>query len=123
LDNTISFEKGNTLLRIISRLSYRQFVILAYIQKTKLLNTDRWLISFTRRKELREYQDFYSEIMDLYNQQLLQQPGPNISMSPNALKLSPLGRVFFKLAEIDTIDINDKTIVEDTIAIINKHTE
>jgi len=62
-DDTISFEKGNTLLRILEQLSYRQIAILAYFAGIESLNADRWMISFKDKSELGIYQDFYSELM------------------------------------------------------------
>jgi hypothetical protein len=120
LDSSISFEKGNTLLRIIEQLSYRQLVILAYFRRVKVLNTNKWSTSFPRIEALGEFQDFYSELMGLYNQQLLQQPGPGIGLAINSMKLSPLGVILFNLLELDNIDGVDEELVVKTIEKINK---
>lgn len=118
LDNSISFEKGNTLLRIIEQLSYRQIVILSYFEEVDKLDTEKWKISFARIKELGKYQDFYSDIMDLYNQQILQEPN-SVSMGVKSLILSPLGKVLCGLLDIHNVDSQDKHIVKDTVQNIN----
>jgi hypothetical protein len=117
-DGTISFEKGNTLLRILEQLSYRQIAILAYFAGIESLNTDRWMISFKDNSELGGYQDFYSELMNLYNQQLLQQTGGGISMSASTMGISPLGRTLCKLIDIEEVDVKGKTEVQNTIELI-----
>lgn len=117
-DSTISFEKGNTLLRILEQLSYRQIAILAYINGIEYLNTDRWMISFKDKSELGAYQDFYSELMDLYNQQLLQQTGGGISMSVSSMGISPLGKSMCNLINIENVEIEDKREVQNTIEMI-----
>ena len=117
-DSTISFEKGNTLLRILEQLSYRQIAILSYIDGIEYLNTDRWMISFKDTSELGTYQDFYSELMDLYNQQLLQQTGGGISMSVSSLGISPLGKSMCNLINIENVEIEDKREVQNTIEMI-----
>ena len=114
-DDTTSFEKGNTLLRILEQLSYRQIAILAYFSEIESLSTERWMISFKDNIELGDCQDFYSELMDLYNQQLLQQTGGGISMSVSSLGISPLGKTMCKLIDIEHVDSADKTAVIDTI--------
>jgi len=120
LNESISFEKGNTLLRIIEQLSFRQIVILGYFGHFETLSTKRWMISFARKAELGNYQDFYAELIDLYNKQLLQQGGPGISMSIDSLKLSPLGNELNKLLNIEEIEHIDINIIEDTIKDIEK---
>jgi hypothetical protein len=117
-DDTISFEKGNTLLRILEQLSYRQIAILAYINEIESLNTDRWMISFKDKSELGVHQDFYSELMDLYNQQLLQQTGGGISMSVGSMGISPLGKTMCTLIDIENVDADDKKEVQNTIEMI-----
>ncbi|MGD9929256.1 MAG: hypothetical protein AB7U05_04490 [Mangrovibacterium sp.] len=114
-DSSISFEKGNALLRILEQLSYRQIAILSYFSKIDNLSTERWMISFKDKEELGEYQDFYFELMDIYNKQLLQQTGNGISMSVSSLGISPLGKTMCNLIGIDEIDEDDKLKVAKTI--------
>jgi len=118
LDDTISFEKGNTLLRILEQLSYRQVAILAYFAGIESLSTDRWMISFKDKSELGEFQDFYSELINLYNQQLLQQWGGGISMSVSSMGISPLGMTMCNLINSEEVDIKDVTEVQKTIELI-----
>jgi nucleoid DNA-binding protein len=118
LDSTVSFERGNTLLRILEQLSYRQIAILAYFGGIESLNTDRWMISFKDKSELGEYQDFYSELINLYNQQLLQQWGGGISMSVGSMGISPLGMTMYNLINGEEVDIKDVTEVQKTIELI-----
>ncbi len=120
LDVTISFERGNTLLRILERLSYRQIVILSHFNTIDTLNIERWMISFSRIEALGKFQDFYSEIMDLYNSQLLQQPGDGISMGISGLKLSSLGSTICELLEVNEIDTGDLSSVITAIDSINE---
>lgn len=115
LDSTVSFEKGNTLLRILEQLSYRQIVILAYIAGIESLNTERWMISFKDKSELGEHQDFYSELLNLYNQQLLQQWSGGITMSVGSLGISPLGMTMYILINGEEVDVTDITKVQETI--------
>jgi len=114
-DNSINFEKGNTLLRILEQLSYRQIIILAYFSEIDSLSTERWMISFKDKKELGEYQDFYSELLDLYNKQLIQQTGGGISMSISSLGISPLGKTLCNLINIEEILEEDKLKIKEII--------
>ena len=121
LNESISFEKGNTLLKIIEQLSYRQLVVLAYFETIESLNLNNWMISFTRKEELGINQDFYSELMDLYNRQLLQQAGNGISMSITALKISPFGTTMYWLLNLNEINIDESNSIQETINEINKY--
>jgi len=117
-DDSISFEKGNTILRILEQLSYRQITILAYFSKIESLRTDRWMISFKDKSDLGQYQDFYSELMDIYNKQLLQQTGGGISMGVDSLGISPLGKTMCDLIDIEEIYEEDRNEVPKTIELI-----
>lgn len=119
-DESISFEKGNTLLRILEQLSYRQISILAYFEGIDTINTERWEVSFKDKSELGIYQDFYSELMNLYSQKLLQQSGNGISMSASSLKISPFGKTMCALLETRDLDTEDKKLIQTTIETINK---
>jgi len=114
-DSSINFEKGNTLLRILEQLSYRQIAILAYFSEIDDLSTERWMISFKDKGELGKYQDFYFELMDIYNKQLLQQTGGGISMSASSLGISPLGRIMCNLIGVEEIEEDDKLKIAKTI--------
>ena len=117
-ESSVSFEKGNTLLRILEQLSYRQIAILAYFTDIDELSTERWMISFKDKKELGKYQDFYFELMDIYNKQLLQQTGGGISMSASHLGISPLGEILCNLINIEEIEEDDKLEIAKTIELI-----
>ena len=120
-DESISFEKGNTLLRIMEQLSYRQIVILGYFSNIENIDTNQWMVSFAQKPELAQYQDFYSELMELYNQQLLQQTGnEGISMMIISMKLSPLGKIFCDLINVAEIDSEETNKIENTIIEINR---
>jgi hypothetical protein len=119
-NEAISFEKGNTLLRILEQLSYRQLSILSYFNDVDKVNTDRWQISFKDVAELGDYQDFYSELMNLYNQQLIQQSGNGISMGISTIRLSPLGKSMYDLLNLEELNPDDKKIVQDSIETIDK---
>lgn len=119
-DDSVSFEKGNTLLRILEQLSYRQIAILAYFSDGNSLSTEQWMISFKDNSELGKYQDFYFELMDTYNKQLLQQTGGGISMSVSSLGISPLGKTMCDLIGIEEIDPDDKVEIKNTIESIRK---
>lgn len=122
-NSTISFEKGNTLLRIIEQLSYRQFTIMAYLNKTGVLNSNRWMESFHDENniEISEYQDFYSELLDLYNHQLLKQAGAAIGMSISSFKLSHLGNEVCQLLELDNVDSEDLEKIKSVVHKINHY--
>lgn len=121
LDSSVSFEKGNTLLRIIEQLSYRQIVILSYIESVENIDTIQWLVSFKNKEELGEFQDFYSELMDLYNQQLLQQTGTEgFSMMIVAMKISPFGSTLCNLINTTEIPKEEKQQIGNTINEINR---
>ncbi|EGV44842.1 hypothetical protein BZARG_27 [Bizionia argentinensis JUB59] len=120
-DESISFEKGNTLLRIMEQLSYRQIVILGYFSNIENIDTNQWMVSFAHKPKLAQYQDFYSELMELYNQQLLQQTGTEgISMMIISMKLSPLGKMFCDLINVAEIDFEETNKIENTIIDINR---
>lgn len=118
-DASISFEKGNTLLKIIEKMSYRQIVLLGYIEEIKVLDTSNWTAQFTQKEDLGPFHDFYSELMDLYNQQILKQVGQFSMMIP-AMELSGLGIALCKLLNTTEIENGDKDIIRDTIAEINR---
>ena len=73
------------------------------------------MISFKDKAELGKFQDFYFELMDIYNKQLLQQTGGGISMSASSLGISPLGKIMSDLMGIEEIDADDKLKIENTI--------
>jgi hypothetical protein len=114
-DSSVSFEKGNALLRILEQLSFRQIIILAYFTEIDDLSTERWMISFKDKRELGEYQDFYFELMDLYNKQLLQQTGGGLAISASSLGISPLGKIMCNLIGAEEIEEDDKLKVSKTI--------
>jgi hypothetical protein len=78
------------------------------------------MVSFSELGEMGRFQDFYSELMDLYNQQLLQQSGTGITMSVNSMKLSPLGRTMCNLLNTKDVEVKDKEIIKGTIQEINR---
>ena len=114
-ESSISFEKGNALLRILEQLSFRQISILAYFSEIEDVSTERWMISFKDNEEFGKYQDFYFELMDIYNKQLLQQTGGGISMSVSSLGISPLGKTMCDLIGIEDIDESEKLKIASTI--------
>lgn len=121
LDSSISFETGNTLLRIIEQISYRQISILAYCESVESIDTDKWAVSFLRNQMLGKYQDLYSEIMDLYNKQLLQQAGiEGLGMTAKSMKLSQLGKLFYSLLNLEMVNVEDKRLIQSSIDAINK---
>lgn len=117
-DSSIDFEKGNALLRMLEQLSYRQISMLAYFSEIESLNTAQWMPSFQKIEELRKYQDFYFELMDLYNKQLLQQAGNAVSLSVTSLRISPLGKSMGRLMNVEAIDGEVKARVHHTIGAI-----
>ena len=118
-DASISFEKGNTLLKIIEKMSYRQIILLGHIEDVNILLTENWLVQFTQNEELGHYHDFFSEVMDLYNQQILKQVG-QFGMRISSLELSGLGKTLCKLLNTNEIENEDKNIIIDTICNVNK---
>lgn len=119
-DYSISFDKGNTLLRILEQLSYRQITILAYFSEIESLSTERWITSFKDKSELGQYHDFYSELMDIYNKHLLQQTGGGFSLGISSLGISPLGKAMCNLIDIQEINEDDKNEVPKTIELIRE---
>tara|TARA_R110000744_G_scaffold160863_1_gene277202 strand:+ start:109 stop:900 length:792 start_codon:yes stop_codon:yes gene_type:complete len=117
-DKTISYEKGNVLLKIIEQLSYRQLITIAYFRKIGLLDTNNWSISFQNKESLNSYNDFYYEIMELYNIKLLKEK-EGISMMVRTLKLSSFGEIMFNLLELDKIEDDDISIINQIISEIN----
>jgi hypothetical protein len=99
----------------LEQLSFRQISILAYFSEIEDLSTERWMISFKDNKELGKYQDFYFELMDIYNKQLLQQTGNGISMSASSLGISHLGITMCNLIGVEEIDENNKLKIASTI--------
>lgn len=118
-DGSISFEKGNALLRILEQLTYRQLSILAYFSKIEELSTEQWMESFKDNEKLVQYQDFYFELMDIYNKQLLQQPRRGFAMSATSLGISQLGKTMCDLIGVDEISENDILKITNTIDSVN----
>lgn len=122
-DETISFEHANFLLNLISKLSYRQFVILAYISNGQSISSGKWDASFKFGENARliRYFDFYSEYVDLYNTRLITQstaiPGFALGMSDTVI--SSLGLSVVKLLELNSISGEDIANVESNINAIN----
>lgn len=123
MDSSISFEKGNTLLRIVEQLSYRQFVILAYFKTVKKMDVINWELSFQVIEKLGLHQDFYSELMDLYHKQLLRRATDHITMSIHSIKISPFGIIFHNLLELSSIDNAEINSIRSTISEIKSHLE
>ncbi len=122
-DKTITFEKGNTLLKILEQMSYRQVIILAYLFDIESLSMDDWDTSFKDNSELGDYQDFYSELIELYDKQILQQTGIGISMSIRSLGISPLGRTMGLLIGANNIDEGEKAKIRSIIESISSKVE
>lgn len=110
-DETISFEHANFLLNIISRLSFRQFAILAYISDGKSVATGKWDASFKSMKDSRllRHFAFYSEYIDLYNARLIIQTTaiPGFALGMSDTNISSLGRSIVNLLELDNIPMQD----------------
>ncbi|WP_299222291.1 hypothetical protein [uncultured Alistipes sp.] len=106
-DETISFEHANFLLHMISKLSYRQFAILAYISDGHSVPTAGWDASFKSRQtqELLRYFDFYSEYIDLYNARLIIQSTaiPGFALGMSDTNISSLGISVTNLLELNNI--------------------
>ncbi|WP_321516474.1 hypothetical protein [Marinifilum fragile] len=118
-DSSISFEKGNALLRILEQLTFRQLSILAYFSKIEELSTKQWMESFKDNEKLGQYQDFYFELMDIYNKQLLQQPRRGFAMSATSLGISQLGKTMCDLIGVDEISESDILKITNTIDSVN----
>lgn len=111
-NSNISFEKANTLLRLIEQLSYRQLTIIAYLSDGKIVNMETWDISFKDKPILDVYFDFYSEMTNLYNLRLLQQSGQGVRLGSAASKLSTLGQSLSILMELSSMPIEEKNSIE-----------
>ena len=126
-DETISFEHANFLLHMLSKLSYRQFAILAYISDGRSVPTSGWDASFkSEHAELLRYFDLYSEYIDLYNARLIVQSTaiPGFALGMSDTNISSLGISVVNLLELnDVIPKEDKENVSkylDAIAAILK---
>lgn len=117
-DKSISFDRANTLLRLIEQLSYRQLLILSYLEIKSVIDMKKWTIAFKDNQSLGDYLDFYSELMSLYNYQLLQQAGNGISMTVGNLQLSALGKTLCRLMELDSMPDKERYSIEDIINLI-----
>ncbi len=110
-DETISFEHANFLLNMISKLSYRQLAILAYLSDGKLIPTGRWDASFKsgQPQRLLRYFDFYSEYIDLYNARLIIQSTtiPGFALGMSDTNISSLGTSIVELLELKDIPRED----------------
>ena len=117
-DYTTDFDESITLLRIIERLNYRQLTIVAVINNEVELRTHRWNVNFPKYKELNSFQDFYSDLMDLYNMNLLSQnvsKKKGISMGIEEMILTPIGEKLFSLMELNEIDQTEIDAIKATI--------
>lgn len=119
-DITLSYEKLNSMLKIIERLTYRQLQIIAYAYKVKLINTNGWDVKFKRTPAAAHYFDFYSELMELYNYALLQQKGTGISMGGNnEFQISPMGKQFAELLKLEDIPQSETQEIDNFINTLN----
>lgn len=117
----ISFEQVNTMLRIIESLGYRQIAILSYFNEVEDIPLNNWAPAFTHMRELGKHQDFYSDLMNLYNNQLLMQSRTTgFSMSPQGLKLSTFGKMFSDLIGIEMVNELEKESIGSTIEEIQR---
>lgn len=124
-DETINLEHAHFLLTLIERLTYRQFVILAYLSDGKCIATNRWdaLFKVANTSELIRYYDFYSEYVDLYNIRLVTQTNkmPGFALGMSQTKISEMGIKIAELLELNSIpqeDIKKIKAYFDAIAVI-----
>jgi len=118
-DESTDYYKASTLLRLAEQLSYRQIIIIAFFYRQKEVNIGQWDISFLRNSKLQIYHDFYTELMDLYNKQLIQQTGRDgISMGLHELTSSPIGNKLSQLMNLDKISHDDIQEIDTTISTI-----
>lgn len=122
-DETINLEHAHFLLTQIERLTYRQFVILAYLSDGKCIATNRWdaLFKVANTSELIRYYDFYSEYVDLYNIRLITQTNkmPGFALGMSETKISDMGLSLSKLLDLKQIprdELNSVGALFDTIS-------
>lgn len=119
-DITLNYEKLNSMLKIIERLTYRQLQIIAYAYRTPLIDSNGWDVKFKRTPAAAHYFDFYSELMELYNYALLQQKGAMISMGGNnEYQISPMGKQFADLLKLDDIPQSETQEIDNFIKTLN----
>lgn len=124
-DETINLEHAHYLLSLIERLTYRQFVILAYLSDGKRIATNRWdaLFKVANTSELIRYYDFYSEYVDLYNIRLITQTNkmPGFALGMPETKISDMGLSLSKLLELKKIpndEIKNVKALFDAISLV-----
>lgn len=119
-EKKISFERSNTLLKIIEQLSYRQILLLAYLHSIKTLDINRWSTAFLYNENFERFHDLYAEVMDLYNHNLIQQNNESgIKMRIEEVKLSSLGNDIFYLMSLNDIVTKDLISISNILNEIN----
>lgn len=119
-DNNIDFNRSITYLKIIDRLSYQQICILSYINDFKQIEFDKWSSLFINNQEAQSYLDFYSELVELFELNVLKQFGGKSLSGPKNAELSYIGMQLYTLMDLSEINNEDKIYIENKISEINK---
>ena len=118
-DSDVTFYHANTLLKIAEQLSYRQLCIIALFKTKGQVEMKKWGKTFNQTDEVQKYRDFYYELMNLYDKQILKEYG-GISMSTKNGELSLLGISLYNLMNLNQIEGADINEVDETMESIDE---
>lgn len=119
-DERIVFEQALTVSRLIKNLSYRQLTIIAAAKEYKQLNTVGWEACFKDFKELAEYSDLYSDILELYFKGLLVQDCKGHMLGGAPFRTSELGNIIYDEVSLNDIPKDEVKVIYDSITKINR---
>lgn len=119
-DNSLDFNRSITYLKIIDRLSYQQICILSYIHDIEQIKFENWSLLFRKNEDAQSYLDFYTELVELFELNVLQQFGNKALGGPASGEVSYIGRQLYNLMDLAEIDGGDKINIGNKISEINK---
>ncbi|MDR6843338.1 hypothetical protein [Flavobacterium granuli] len=122
-DESIDSQKALTFIKIIDRLSYQQLCILSYIKSLGQITFENWNQFFQNNADAQVYFDFYFEIAELFEMNLLKQfNGKQLGGFHNG-KLTLFGLELYNLMALNQIpaaDTNPIKIKIDSIGTLIK---
>lgn len=119
-DKSINFNRSITYLKIIDRLSYQQLCIISVIEDMKQIEFENWNSHFINNQDSQIYLDFYFELVELFDLNVLKQFGGKSLLGPKNGELSKIGADLYNLMDLSKISDSDKHNSKNNIYEINK---
>lgn len=109
-DKSVTDYEANLILLLLHKLSFHQILILSYLQKNNIIDSNKWDIGFAQKDELSKYFSMYADCESLYSDRLVfqdkSQKGIKLGF-PNKLSLSPIGEKLVTLTELTNLNTQE----------------